>query len=171
MSASTLWVVAGAVFMLTELFSPLCVMLFFGFGCWAAALASYLGADLTVCLAVFSVASVGSLLGLRKTLLNVFAGRSRHTEPDEASEAARPFPYRDRRGQVTQRITGDNQGEISLGGSFWRAVATHADQQTLEVGTWVRVIGHAPDDELVLRVVAYTAPEESCSENASENKE
>lgn len=152
MSASVIWLLLGAAFMLTELVSPLCVMLFFGLGCWAAALAASLDAGFGPSLAVFSVVSVGSLLGLRRSLMHVFAGRRRETDPEEASDAARPFPYRDKTGQVTRTVGSDAPGEISLGGSFWRAVPAQAGEAPLEPGTWVRVVGHAAGDELLLRV-------------------
>ena len=60
MSAPTLWFLLGFVFFAAELFLPGFIMVFFGVGAWAAALAAGLGADLALALIIFIGVSVGS---------------------------------------------------------------------------------------------------------------
>ena len=147
MSAPVMWFVLGAVLWLAEVFSPIFVMFFFGIGAFAAALAALGGVELPGALGVFAVVSVASLLLLRRTLVRTFQGVQRAASA-EVGESAQ----KGRLGMVTQALEPGRVGEISLGGSFWRAVS----DETLPEGAPVVVLGHVPHEELTLRVQRQT---------------
>lgn len=149
MSGPVVWFVVGVVFFLTELFSPVFVMFFFGLGAWAGALALVLGASVNVALGVFAVISVGSLLLLRSTLVRTFQGFSR-----PAAERKYVSPHTGKLATVTRPIERGAVGEVGLGGSFWRAVS---DQAPIAQGASVIVLGNVPNEELTLRVAVQPA--------------
>lgn len=145
MNPVIVWFVIGAVLMVAELFTPAFIIVFFGVGAWAAALVAALYPGLAGELVAFLVVSVLSLFLLRRRLVATFQGRradARRTGPE--------FPYAGRQAEVTRPIPAGGEGEIALGGSFWRATADTA----LEQGATVRVLGPVPDDELLIRVQA-----------------
>lgn len=137
-----IWVLAGVVFALLELAYPALVVIFFSFGAFGAAAASAGGASLKVTLLLFIVLSLLSLAGLRRHLRAVFSGRVAKARVEGA------HPMVGQRGEVTRTIRPGATGEVSLGGSFWRAEADGAIQE----GTAVRVLGTAAENDLVLRV-------------------
>lgn len=143
MNAVIVWFVIGAAFMVAELFTPAFIVVFFGVGAWAAALAAALWPGLDHELAAFLVVSVLSLFLLRRRLVATFQGRRADARPNGAA-----FAYAGRQAEVTRAIPAGGEGEIALGGSFWRATSATA----VESGAPVRVLGPVPDDELLLRV-------------------
>ena len=157
MSAPTLWFLLGFVFFAAELFLPGFIMVFFGVGAWAAALAAGLGADLALALIIFIGMSDGSLLLLRRMLVATFQGRSRlaSERESEAMEDAgdpddetTPFMLTGKQATVSRTITPKTIGEVTVGGSFWRAISD-AD---IPEGSLVVILGHDKDNELLLRV-------------------
>ena len=149
MSAPTLWFLLGFVFFAAELFLPGFIMVFFGVGAWAAALA--------LALIIFIGMSVGSLLLLRRMLVATFQGRSRlaSERESEAMEDAgdpddetTPFMLTGKQATVSRTITPKTIGEVTVGGSFWRAISD-AD---IPEGSLVVILGHDKDNELLLRV-------------------
>lgn len=157
MSAPTLWFLLGVAFFAAELFLPAFITFFFGLGAWAAALASGLGADLAFALIVFIGVAVGSLLLLRRMLVATFRGRSRLASGSEneimgdagSPEAETvPFMLTGKQATVSRLITPKEIGEVTVGGSFWRAVS---DVEIPE-GALVVILGHEKDNELLLRV-------------------
>lgn len=149
MNPVIIWFVLGAVLMVAELFTPAFIIVFFGVGAWAAALTAALWPGLEQELAAFLVVSVLSLFLLRRRLVATFQGRRTEARPNGPE-----FAYTGRQAEVTQAIPAGGEGEISLGGSFWRATSAAAVEQ----GATVRVLGPLPDDELVIRVQALDAP-------------
>ncbi|MEG2140474.1 MAG: NfeD family protein [Bilophila sp.] len=147
MSASVIWFVIGVVFFLTELFSPLFVMMFFALGAWAAGVTTALTGSLALALTSFCVVSVGSLLLLRKVLVRTFKGRSRMAAVPDETESTLTGQL----ATVTRPITPQNVGEITVGGSFWRAIGTVA----IAEGTTVRILGSTLQDALLLRVTPH----------------
>lgn len=126
-------------------------------GAWAAALAAGLGADLAASLTIFISVSVGSLLLLRRMLVSTFKGGVRFSSGHESSApgegisdpvAPPPFILTGKQATVTRRITPQAIGEVSVGGSFWRAAA---DAEIPE-GTLVVILGHDKDNDLLLHV-------------------
>jgi membrane protein implicated in regulation of membrane protease activity len=143
MNAIVVWFIIGAVLMVAELFTPSFIIVFFGVGAWAAALVAAIAPGLEQELAAFLVVSLASLLLLRKRLVNTFQGKEAL-----ARQNAPEFPHINRQADVTQAIPAGGEGEISLGGSFWRATSAVA----IEKGGQVRVLAPEPDNELLLRV-------------------
>ena len=142
-----LWFLAGVVFALLELAYPALVVIFFAFGAFGAAVFSALGLSLQVTIGVFIVLSVLSLIGLRRHLKTIFSGRARRAPEGTA------HPMTGQRGVVTRPIRPGETGEVSVGGSFWRAVA----DTDLPEGAPVRVLGTLDGNDLTLRVQAEDA--------------
>ena len=148
MNAVVAWFVIGAALMVAELFTPAFIIVFFGVGAWAAALVAAVHPGLEGELVAFLAVSVLSLFLLRRRLVTTFQGRR-----TEARQGAPEFAHVGRQAEVTQAIPAGGEGEIALGGSFWRATATAAVPR----GATVRVLGPLPDDELLIRVEPWTA--------------
>lgn len=146
MSAGVIWFLVGGAFFLSELFSPMFILSFFGIGAWSAGVASLFTNSMPVMLTVFCGMSIVTLVLLRTSLVKVFTGRARMAgkESDESVSM-----HTDKLCTVSVAIQPPHPGEVSLGGSYWRAVA---ELPVLE-GTTVRVLGHVTGDELTLRVV------------------
>lgn len=143
MNPVIVWFVIGAVLMVAELFTPAFIIVFFGVGAWAAALVAALWPGLEGELVAFLVVSVLSLFLLRRRLVSTFQGRR-----SDARRGGPEFPYIGRQAEVTQPIPAGGEGEIALGGSFWRATSATA----VERGATVTVEGPLPGDELMIRV-------------------
>lgn len=152
MNPVVVWFVLGAALMAAELFTPSFVIVFFGVGAWAAALVAALWPGLTQELGAFLTVSLFSLLLLRRRLVDTFQGRRA-----EARGNAPLFPHAGRQAETTRAIPAGEVGEISLGGSFWRATAS----VDVPAGGWVRVIAPTPEDELLLVVEPLAAPSET----------
>lgn len=146
MNPSLLWFLLGIAFLLAELMTPTTVLLFFGVGAWAAAAAALLGLATGWQLAVFMVVSLLTLIFLRRHLRAIFGGRS-HKAAMENSQA-QAHPLSGRQGIVSKTLYPGEVGEVSIDGSFWRAVAP----SEIREGRPVRVLGTLPSDALVLRV-------------------
>jgi membrane protein implicated in regulation of membrane protease activity len=130
------------VFALAELATPVIVLIFFAFGAWAAAVAAGLGYGLDWQLGTFIAVSIVSLVLLRRHARAFFSGRAKSGTDDGA------HPMAGRSGVVSKIITAFEPGEITLGGSFWRATA----DRPVDCGEQVRVLGALPDDALTLFV-------------------
>lgn len=148
MGMTLVWFFIGIGFLLVELAFPAMVVIFFGLGAWAAGIPAALGGTLKAQLIVFIGVSLGSLLLLRRYAKSVFGGRV------QAARVGAPHPLAGQQGVVSKDLHPGNVGEVSIGGSFWRAVA----DTFLPEGAAVRVLGTLPDDELVLRVESLLPP-------------
>lgn len=146
MSSSLLWFLLGIAFLLAELMTPATVLLFFGVGAWAAAAAALLGLATGWQLAAFMVVSLLTLIFLRRHLRAIFSGRSHKAAAENSQPQAHPLSGR--QGIVSRTLRPGQVGEVSIDGSFWRAVA----QSEIHEGRPVRVLGTLPADALVLRV-------------------
>ena len=155
MSVALIWFFVGMGFFVCELLFPTLVVLFFGFGAWAAALASLLGSSPAVDFAVFTVVSLVSLALLRTRIKSIFKGRA------EQSSGQVEHAMTGRQGTVTQAILPGMEGEISAGGSYWRAVA----DEPLQVGDVVRVLDAHSDNALLLRVEPIHAATETTKDS------
>lgn len=151
MNVALIWFFVGMGFFVCELLFPTMVVLFFGFGAWAAALASLAGSSLALDFAVFTVVSLASLVLLRTRIKSIFQGRA------ERSTGMETHAMAGRQGTVTKAMKPGFEGEISAGGSYWRAVAATA----LNVGDVVRVLDASPDNALLLRVEPIHAATEN----------
>lgn len=145
MNAVMIWFILGGVLIAAELFTPAFVLIFFGIGAWAAALTAVFWPGLEREIAVCLVVALASLLILRQRMVSVFQGRS-----TAARSNAPQFPHTGRQAQVTRAIPAHGEGEIALGGSYWRATSPVAVAE----GALVRVLEPVDDDELLLKVQA-----------------
>ena len=129
-----LWVVLGVVLIIAEVFTPGFVLLWFGVGALAAALASFLGAGLAAQFLVFI--SLSSLLtALSRTIfVNYF---TRGGEHDGLKSGAAGLP-----GQVGTVVTSSqgalNEGAVKVFGSVWTAYPAEGEPP-LEAGDRVVV--------------------------------
>ena len=132
--AWVVWAVLGLVLIIAEVFTPGFVLLWFGVGALAAALASFLGAGLAAQFVVFI--SLSSLLtALSRTIfVNYFTGRD---EPGGLKVGAAKLP-----GQVGTVVTSSqgalNAGAVKVFGSVWTAYPAEGEPP-LEAGDRVVV--------------------------------
>ncbi len=124
---------AGVAVMLTELAIPGFVLVFFGLGCWGAAVAALIYPDAhSVQLAVFLILSIASLLTLRKVAMRIFVGRSEGRECEDMGNVplgARISLDRDLEPGIT--------GRVRFRGTMWDAVS----EDRLPAGTEAEIIG------------------------------
>jgi membrane protein implicated in regulation of membrane protease activity len=113
------WFLAGIAIMLAELAVPGFVIIFFGLGCWGAAVvAVFAPGAYSAQVAVFLIVSVASLMTLRKVAMRVFVGRSEGAETDDLGNVP-----------VGARITLDQDleagqiGRVRFRGTMWDAVS------------------------------------------------
>ena len=144
MSPAVIWFCIGIACFAGEIFTPNFVLMFFGLGALAAALVSLFVPSTVTELIVFSIVSVASLLLLRNHVLRSLWGRDRKASEQDTSLSGQPGQsgQTGRTGIVSRAIPVGGEGEIALGGSYWRALADEA----LPEGTPVRVTGHALDN-------------------------
>ena len=143
MSVAAMWFILGIILLAVELVSPVFVLFFFGLGAWAAGVTALFVDDLAIEVVVFGASSVVFLLSLRRLFVRSFRGKTQISS--DAASVGLP-----KMGTVTRPTPANGVGEISVGGSFWRAVSPEAQPE----GAQVRVLGHIPDDELTLEVVS-----------------
>lgn len=128
---SVLWLVAGVVLLLIEIFTLTVVLGMVGVGALAAALAAALGAPLVVQAGTFVVTSTGLLLFAREPVQNLLnQGDSDGTHTDARALTGQ-------RAVVVQAVT-DDSGQVRLSGELWRA-RPYAGTGPLEVGRTVAV--------------------------------
>jgi membrane protein implicated in regulation of membrane protease activity len=147
-----LWVVLGVVLIIAEVFTPGFVLLWFGIGALAAALASMLGAGLAFQFLVFI--SLSTLLtALSRTIFVKYF--TREGEPDGLKSGAAGMP-----GQVGTVVTSSrgalDEGAVKVFGSVWTAYPAEGEPP-LEAGDrvvverlqgasiYVRRVGSLPD--------------------------
>lgn len=149
MSAPLLWFLLGLAFLLVELAAPTLVLIFFSAGAWVTACAALLGLPPAWQLVLFILVSLLTLLVLRRHLRAVFGGRAHRAADADAQGGHAPgHPLTGRVGLVSKALRPGEVGEVSIDGSFWRAVA----DEEIHAGRAVRVLGTRPDDALLLRV-------------------
>lgn len=143
-SAWLIWFVLGVGLAFLELQMPGFVVLFFGLGCWVVA-GVLLIWPLTVAQQVllFIVATIVSIVSLRRWLLKIFRGMS----TDASEKDYDDFP-RGAHVSVAQRITPEVHGRIQFRGTLWYAAADEA----IEKGETVEIIRFAGDSRQVFFV-------------------
>jgi membrane protein implicated in regulation of membrane protease activity len=140
--SGVVWFVIGIVFFLMEMIVPAFVLVFFGIGAWGAAIVSLYAPMLEIQVICFITTSLGALITLRSRYRALFSGKSRM--PSRQTE----HPMTGRTGIAIKDILPNATGEISCGGSYWKAVSDD------DIPAWshVKVIGAMADDGIVLRV-------------------
>ncbi len=116
-----IWFIVGTVLILLELVTPTFVLVFFGLGAWGAALTAYLFPGLAQEIVVFIAVTCISLFLLRNKLQKVFTGFQGGKQKNPLTEN---FAYLGKQAKVNKKISPDQEGEVFVGGSFWRAKAT-----------------------------------------------
>ena len=139
-----IWFVVGIVLALLELMAPGIVIIFFGMGCWvvAAVLAIY-PISLSQQVFLFIVASILSIVFLRKWFMKIFKGASSDgTEADYDD-----FP-KGARVEVVAPISPQANGRIKFRGTLWDA----ASDEVIDKGDIVELIEYAGNSHQVFFV-------------------
>jgi membrane protein implicated in regulation of membrane protease activity len=129
-----LWVVLGVVLIIAEVFTPGFVLLWFGVGALAAALASMLGAGLGLQFLTFILISTALTALSRTIFVNYF---TREGEPEGLKSGAAGLPGRI--GTVVTSSRGAlDEGAVKVFGSVWTAYPAEGEPP-LEAGDRVVV--------------------------------
>jgi len=138
------WLLLGLLLLISELFTPALVALFFGIGALLVGLLTLAGLidSLGVQLLLFTLISVGSLFALRKHCRRWLRGDetiANNSNPDNIEMV----------GKRVKVLTDFEQGigDVQLNGTKWDAESADA----LKAGDSARVLGHSG---LTLRVAA-----------------
>jgi len=148
-----IWTVLGVILIIAEVFTPGFVLLWFGIGALAAALAGLLGiASLPLQFLIFALVSVSLTAASRTIFVNYF---SREREGDDLKMGVDALPGKV--GTVVSSSKGAlNEGAVKVYGSTWTAYPSEGEEP-LEAGErvtveriqgasiYVRRIGHEPD--------------------------
>ena len=139
-----IWFLLGIALAFLELQMPGFIVLFFGIGCWIVAGALLIW-DLTVPqqIGIFIVATIASIVLLRKFLMKVFRGLSSST----ADEGFDDFP-KGQHVKVVRSISPDSNGRIYYRGAPWDAAS---DEEIME-GEVVEILRYADNSRLVFFV-------------------
>jgi membrane protein implicated in regulation of membrane protease activity len=124
------WFLIGLALIVSEFAAPGLVIIFFGLGAWAAALA-VLAIDMHLFfqIVIFLVVSIASLLVLRKRFVAVNA-----KTPDLTDE------FIGKTAEVEKEIAKGAYGKVKFKGALWKA-ETESDQ-VLEKGAFVKIVGY-----------------------------
>jgi len=129
-----LWTILGVILIIAEVFTPGFVLLWFGIGALAAALASFLGAGLPLQFLVFIVSSTALTALSRTIFVNYF---TRQDEPEGMKSGAASLP-----GQVGTVVASSagalDEGAVKVFGSVWTAYPAEGEPP-LEAGDRVVV--------------------------------
>jgi membrane protein implicated in regulation of membrane protease activity len=159
-----LWVVLGVVLIIAEVFTPGFVLLWFGVGALAAALASMLGAGLAFQFLVFLVISTALTALSRTIFVNYF---TRDGEHDGLKSGAAGLP-----GQIGTVVTSSrgalDEGAVKVFGSIWTAYPAEGEPP-LEAGDRV-VVEHLKGASIYVRRVG-SLPDWRARELTDESKD
>ena len=129
-----LWTVLGVVLVIAEVFTPGFVLLWFGVGALAAALAAFLGAGLAAQFILFIFVSTALTALSRTIFVNYFTPRD---EPEGMKMGVASLP-----GQVGTVVSSSqgalNEGAVKVFGSVWTAYPAEGEPP-LEAGDRVVV--------------------------------
>ncbi len=144
-----LWFALGTALIILELFTPTFIIMFFGLGAWGAALTAYFYPGITQELIAFVIVTLVSLFLLRAKMKNVFQGF-------QAGESKNPvtqnFEYLGKTVRVTKTISPHQEGEVFVGGSYWRATSS----ATLPKDALAIIESQDKNDKLLLVVQAQS---------------
>ena len=129
-----LWTILGVVFIIAEIFTTGFVLLWFGVGALAAALAGLAGFGYPLQFLIFFAVSVGLTAASRTIFVNLFA---RPDQPAELKMGAESLPGQT--GTVISSSRGAlNEGAVKVFGSTWTAYPAEGEDP-LEAGDRVVV--------------------------------
>ena len=139
-----IWFVVGVALAFVELAVPGFVIIFFGIGCWmVAAVLLLLPITLSQQVFLFIVASVLSIVFLRKWFMKIFKGMSSDGTENDYDD----FP-KGARVKVVAPISPEVNGRIQFRGTLWDA----ASDETIEADEIVEIIRYAGDSHQVFFV-------------------
>lgn len=128
-----IWFLAGVLIMLAEMGAPGFVIMFFGVGCWAAAIVAAVAPDaFAVQVGVFIAVTLFSLLTLRKVAVRIFVGRSEGTMQEDTGNVQVGARVR-----VEVPLQAGRHGRVRFRGTMWTAVA----QEDIAAGEEVEITG------------------------------
>ena len=128
-----LWFIAGLVLLLTELFAPSLILMFFGLGAWiVTALYLLFNIGLPTQLIVFAVSSIVLLVFLRKKLKPVFLGYV----SSKQNTGQNMDDFFEKEAVVVARIEPGKPGKVEFNGVCWDAVS----DSSLDVDSRVKII-------------------------------
>ena len=140
-----IWFLVGLVLLVLEFIMPGLIVGFFGAGAWIVAIiclfSAYVAGSINTQLIIFIIASVLSLLLLRKWLKGMFIGHTKSQQ--DLTEDMKEFIGE--RAVVKEKITLKAGGKVELHGTNWEA---EADEEIAE-GTVVEIIAK---ENLTLKV-------------------
>ena len=129
-----IWVIAGVVLLIAEIFTPGFVLACFGVACLVAAVIAAFDVSLTFEVIVFCVASVVAFFAVRPLFVKRF-----YRSDDDAAARTNVDALVGKVGMVAERIDPSlNVGRVVLGGDNWRAVSV--DGVVIEGGEKVEVV-------------------------------
>ena len=128
-----LWFIAGLVLLLTELFAPSLILMFFGLGAWiVTALYLLFNIGLPTQLIVFAVSSIVLLVFLRNKLKPVFLGYV----SSKQNSGQNMDDFFEKEAVVVARIEPGKPGKVEFNGVAWDAVSDSG----LDVDSRVKII-------------------------------
>jgi membrane protein implicated in regulation of membrane protease activity len=136
-----LWIVAGVILAVGELFTVSFFLVTFALGAFAAAIAAGLGAPFLLQGVVFLVVTIAALLGVRPALKRLI-----DQSPDESTAVGAITAHE---AIVLERVDADH-GMVKIDGETWQARAI--DAQVLEPGERVHVVEIKGATAMVWRV-------------------
>ncbi|MDA8126136.1 MAG: NfeD family protein [Deltaproteobacteria bacterium] len=139
-----LWFLAGIAIMLAELAVPGFVILFFGVGCWGAAVVAVFAPEsYSVQVAVFLTVAVISLITLRKVAMRVFVGRSEGPDTDDEGNVPKGA-----RVTLEENLEAGRVGRVRFRGALWDAVS----EERIPAGADAEIIGVDKTNRSCLRL-------------------
>ena len=142
-----IWLVLGVVLVVAEIFTLGFVLLWFGIGAFAAALAAMAGANLVTQFLVFAVVSVG-LTAMSRT---IFANYLSHRDEDTVKMGVDSLPGQI--GTVALPSKGAlREAAVRVYGSTWTAFPADGESEFVE-GEKVEVVSVKGSSILVRRIV------------------
>jgi membrane protein implicated in regulation of membrane protease activity len=127
-----IWFIVGIGFLIWEIFTPGFVVANVGLGCFAGALASFLGAGLAVQVAAFAGMNLVGFIFVRPVFLKYF-----YRAGDRKKLGLQALIGRN--ALVTEEIRpADGQGRVKLGSEEWKAVSDPGER--IEPGRIVEVV-------------------------------
>lgn len=141
-----IWFVCAAGLLWLETLCPAGVFIFMSCGCLAASLAGLLDAPMAFQLVLAGfVAGVSAVL-FRKKMRQIFSGK-------KASSQERKFWLANAEGKAVDALVPGREGNVSVGGSYWRARLADG-AEPVEKGARIVVVSTAPGDSQLLLVKA-----------------
>ena len=128
-----IWFLGGIGVMLAELAVPGFVIIFFGLGCWGAAVVAVLAPNAySIQVIVFLTVSLTSLVTLRTMAMRIFVGRSEVSRRDDTGNVAIGT-----RIKIDQDLEPGREARVRYRGTMWTAVS----EDRISAGADAEIVG------------------------------